>query len=631
MSFHTEPGVLPDSAPNALVSNAIQPGRAAAECWLAVNPKEPNKAVCAVRQVPSPAQFAQSTVAMYYSLDAGSTWNASQQLSLTPPAPDQPFGANANPSVVWDNAGNAYLLTLAVTQNLSSLVGIAFYKSTDGGVTWAGPALVHRSRNGVLDDKSDILVDNSGGIFNGRIYAVCMEVGASVQNQIAFARSDDQGTTWFGTNPGKGSAPGSVVGATHPWPSVSLSPEGVIYIAYGFGTGFRVLKSTDGGDTFETCTDVGGLNIYPVVGATVYVGSAPESGDHFDKGTFRVNSFISVYAGSNGLVLCSWIDSSFAARIYYMRSLDFGVTWEGPASGAPLSFNSNQNTYHFSPQFSVTPKGVIVCNYYSYTPTAKNTGLIDVHGQVSFDQGKSFSGPYRINDTSWDTLIPMITLGTADDNTTVTFIGDYFGLAAGAIGGIWGEGFISAWTDGRTGGEEIFSARSFFGPLIVYDPEYFIPRYFYDPGDPVPSWARFIISTILAAFAFVLLGIDSIMLNEGIIPGLLPLSIGLSFGSAILFSLSLPLFNRASDLRASLGNDRRSISPNLDTHTAAVWRKLTGAGIVINIFGLILTILPVDTILRERSLYIALYSTIICAVLAGVFYLIVRQQRSSGR
>jgi hypothetical protein len=622
MPFELLPGVTLYSTPNKLVSTAAPAPGAAAECWVAINPRHPERVVCAVREVPSLSGFAYSVITMYYSGDSGSSWKAAPPLSLTPPAPDAPFGGNGNASVAWDNNDNAYLLTFAVTADFKSLAGIAFYKSTDGfGAIWTGPAFIHRSGPGIPDDKPIILVD-TGGRFEGRLYAVWMSVPVIYANQILFARSDDQGATWSGTGM---TAAGTILGGATPWPSAAISPDGDVYIAYPAptptGTGFQVQRSADGGNTFVKKPAVGGVNLYFTEDGTVTIGSLPESADYLDGGNFRANSFFSVCAGSNGLVLCAWLEQittgkdTYGTRIHYQGSFDGGNSWQAAPGGTLLSRGKGQ--YHFSPQFSITPSGIIVCNYYSYQPTTANTGDINVWAQVSYDQGQTFTDAVRVNDATWNTAIPMIALGVVD-NIPINFIGDYFGLAAGRIG-TWGEGFISTWTDGRNffgikGNEEIYSAQTFIGPKFTYVPDEFWPFPPYDPGGP---WAW--TAAILTGITLVLIGGGITMLNSLTrVPGLLPVSVGLFFGSALLYILSFYVFKKSS-ARANISQ----VSP--------FSKNLVAAGIILTLAGLVLPLLPASPVSHERAVPVGLYSALITCCLVMVFYVLIRISKRAAK
>ena len=69
---------------------------------------------------------------------------------------------------------------------------------------------------------------------------------------------------------------------------------------------------------------------------------------------------------------------------------------------------------------------------------------------VSTDGGTTFTDRVTVTDQAWN---PLLDAPNADANPAVTFIGDYFGLAASALG------FFPFWTDTRTGIQEIWTAR----------------------------------------------------------------------------------------------------------------------------------------------------------------------------
>jgi len=447
-------------APNVMITSQGTNQTIAAECTIAMSPVS-NNVVCALRQVSGPDhQLAQLNAAIFYSTDSGKTWEPSAPLSLNAPNFGEPFGANANPSVAFDEDGNAYLLTLAVTSNLQHLVGIAIYKSIDGGVTWSNP---HLLRQNGFDDKPSIFIDTKNGKYPGRIYGMWLsfEADANGQNEqvVVLGRSNDAGATWNI----------KTISTTASWPTGALSPDGVFYFARSIGAqAFSVGRSDDGGETFSYFK-VTGIDLLQTSGATVMIGDVIESADTFGNALFRANSFTSICAGSDGLLLCAWLKPTYDDQnnlvkigIRFLRSRDGGEIWDQPRieknywEKYSLSHGNIEDTCLFSPQLAVTPSGKIVCNYYSYTPSSStaNWGWISVHASVSSDGGESFSDSYQISDQAWITdagQTMMVKLGSSD----YTLIGDYFGLATGPISGSAEEGFISAWTDGRSGAEQI--------------------------------------------------------------------------------------------------------------------------------------------------------------------------------
>jgi hypothetical protein len=115
--------------------------------------------------------------------------------------------------------------------------------------------------------------------------------------------------------------------------------------------------------------------------------------------------------------------------------------------------------HDFHPQVAAAPDGTIGCAFYEYGPTgagAPPPNLINVVLAVSTDGGATFTDRINVSNQAWN---PALDAPNADANPAVTFIGDYFGLAASTLG------FFPFWTDTRTGIQEIWTARlSIAGP-----------------------------------------------------------------------------------------------------------------------------------------------------------------------
>jgi hypothetical protein len=226
-------------------------------------------------------------------------------------------------------------------------------------------------------------------------------------------------------------------------------------------------------------------------------------GTHFDDATFRTLLYPAEYDGANGLLICAWSssrDPDGVPRMYYARSSDYGKSWEGIGLPEGTGFQLSEYPWPgyrlFHPRLAMTPSGTIVCAYCAYlqSPLTPKDGVINVHAQASFDGGKSFCSPLMLNSNPCVTSVNPIIIGKTQDGTQITFYGDYFGLTAGSIGGPFGEGFISVWTDTSTGSEQIVASKTFFGPILVYEPDVVIPRGVLRPADSLSTLARFILS-----------------------------------------------------------------------------------------------------------------------------------------
>jgi hypothetical protein len=107
--------------------------------------------------------------------------------------------------------------------------------------------------------------------------------------------------------------------------------------------------------------------------------------------------------------------------------------------------------HDFHPQLASTPSGTIGCCYYELGPKwSGGPPLINTIIATSSNSGASFLTVENVSNVAWD---PAVNAPWSHGDPNITFIGDYFGLAA--VPG----GFVPFWTDTRTGIQEIFSGR----------------------------------------------------------------------------------------------------------------------------------------------------------------------------
>jgi hypothetical protein len=278
-------------------------------------------------------------------------------------------------------------------------------------------------------------------------------------SRLAFARTVDHGKSWIGL---KGQKAGSDVpgvedsGAAEP----SVASDGTIYIVW-LGNNDRdvkFVKSTDGGDSF-TDPMVVAKGIIPL--SYPYTENT-HGWSHFPGATFRMGTYCTGCASAGTNVIFAWADyREGISRLYYRRSTDAGISWEGPPSGEPLFTGdevvSDTDQQDFHPQLISTPSGEIGCVFYEFGPKGRSgfppvweNSLIDVIIATSVDDGQTFSRRLTVTDYPWD---PTVGAPLSHGDPDVTFIGEYFGLDASTLG------FFPLWTDTRTGMQEIFTAR----------------------------------------------------------------------------------------------------------------------------------------------------------------------------
>lgn len=427
-------GLFPTGNKQATFSTPLQ---SRSESCIVINPKNPKNMIGASKKFIDPAIYL-FKLGVIYTFDGGDSWNESE-LPMK-----QGWDSMTDPALAFDNFGNAFLVgepmkfnreKIGTSEDLKGL-GMVVYRSKNGGVTWENPVQLTNNKD---DDKQWVVCDNSPySPFYGNIYVAW---GAS--SPLRFARSTDHGDTWKGKgNELAGSSLASISYA----PELSVSADGTLHILwhYGGSSEIKYLRSTDGGNTFEPVKTV-------VRNMKNLSNNLPKTGDwpHFDNGKFRVITLVTDCVASGKILILAWADMREGrSRIYYRRSLDNGVTWEGPLFGQALLPNvSYSDTHCFHPQIIATRTGIIGCAFYTFGEEF-GKHLIRVQLAASWDNGATFSHLINVTEQPWD---PLINAPAAHGNPEVHFIGEYFGLDAGE------EEFALLWTDTRTGVQELFS------------------------------------------------------------------------------------------------------------------------------------------------------------------------------
>ena len=443
---------------NIQVTHDSDANNARSESSLVINPNNPSQIVAASKKFNNIHTY-DFTLATQYSTDGGQSWQDSPAFAL-------PTGATVmtDPTMAWDDAGNVFMVGLVGNNPPAwSTIGIAIYKSTDGGQTWSAPKLIHQSPS---DDKQWAAGDtNPGSPHHGNVYAVWDDYDSNhgpsnpTGRMIDFARTKDHGTNWIGPGTGSSPAGGLAISDGCYFPEINVGDDGTVYVAAIAGSDIHLHVSADGGDTF-TAKPHPATGISPLGPGLAHPGSVEPLGV-FPGGNFRVITDPTACAfGST--VIVAWADfREGVSRIYFARSTDGGNTWATGASGEKLLTASiPANFQHFHPQIVADANGVIGCTFYEFGPKP-STYKIDVLMTQSFDGGATFNH-LTVTDQPWD---PTVDAPWAHGDSSVTFIGDYFGLDAGA------NGFLPLWTDTRTGIQELFTSIVLGFPLeIDFDP-----------------------------------------------------------------------------------------------------------------------------------------------------------------
>jgi hypothetical protein len=426
---------------NTQVTFSSSPDNARSESELETNPLNPLNVVGASKRFNNPRTY-DFTLAAYSSFDGGESWSEAPPLALLGnPDPHKSWAGISDPVLAFDNAGNCYLIALPFPGPGSPFetLGIAVYRSSDGGRTWSAPNFIHPN-TARIDDKQWAASDRSPRSRHyGNVY-VAWDDGSN----LAFARTTDHGASWRGV----GTQPvGAALAFDSFSPSIAVTDDGSIFIFWIAGNTIKFVKSIDGGDSFSSPAVVAsGLTTLSVLPRP---GGFPE----LPGGHFRVLTLPSACAGAGQRVIVAWADyRDGVSRIYCRRSTDGGATWAGPTSGQPLlSFPSAANQHDFHPQLASTPSGDIACTFYEFGPKwSGGPPWIDVIIAISHDGGATFVQRETVTGRPWD---PEVDAPWSHGDSRTTFIGDYFGLAGST------HGFLPFWTDTRTGIQEIFCGR----------------------------------------------------------------------------------------------------------------------------------------------------------------------------
>lgn len=426
---------------NIRVTHSPSADNARAESAIIINPNNPLQMVATSKMYEGLHDY-QFVLATAFSVDGGLTWNESDPLQM-------PAGATVmtDPALAWDDANNVFLLGLAGNNPPTfDCVGMTVYKSTNGGQTWGDPNVIHP---GTGDDKCWLAADsNPNSPHHGNIYAVWEIVSGGPPVGLGFARSLDHGDSW------ESIVGGTIQGTTlvsNAWsPEINIAADGTVYIVFRV-VKFDLLVSNNGGDSFTQVPGTAGSGLV-MLDTGPGIPTAGGGWAVLPGGNFRVTTAPSACVFGQTVVL-AWADwREDKSRIYYSVSHDGGVNWI--IDGQPLLTSPiPDDLHHVFPQVIADPSGVIICSYYEFGPK-QGKNLIDVFVAQSLDNGLTFL-PFKVTDQPWDPAINAPWAHHHDNPSQIdascTFIGDYFGLDAGAAG------IYPCWTDTRDGQQELYT------------------------------------------------------------------------------------------------------------------------------------------------------------------------------
>src|SRR5712692_6450762 len=376
-------------------------------------------------------------LAVYASSDGGLSWTDGLIPNTGPLAI---FHEASDPAVSFSENGTLYYSGVAFNiLRGNAVAGTVFVsKSIDDGSSFPLTTIVASGSSkigGIFNDKPYLGVDETTGLFAGRVYVSWTRFTSSTTSDIMIAYSGNGGRSFSSSlRPvsnsvlNQGSVP--VVG-----------PDGTLYVVWNNLSNNQIMeaKSADGGVSFSS----------PVVVSSLV--PLPQPPNFLANSFFRVNSNPTAAADdTNGNVYVAWADyRNGYADILSSRSLDGGISWS-----KPIRVNDDTTTNdHFFPWMAVS-HGLINIVFYDRRLDPGNR-LMDVFYAESGDGGVSFSPNLRVTDQP-------------SDPGTLNFIGDYIGLASN------GTLAHPVWTDlGNVsiipGNEDIFTEgrRVDWPPVVV--------------------------------------------------------------------------------------------------------------------------------------------------------------------
>ncbi|MCS6806550.1 MAG: sialidase family protein [Acidobacteriota bacterium] len=407
------------------------------ECYIAINPRDPNNLVAGANDYQS------GGIAAYTSTNGGRSWR-SQILRL-------PFSLRigSDPTIAFDSRGDVYYGFVAFNVNARNLptdTGIYVARSTNRGQSFGEPvAVVQHVRQPEADteDKPMIAADpNPMSPHVNNVYVTWTTFVGNIENiqaiDIKLARSTDGGRRF--SSPLLLRRSDSI---PQQWPQPVVGPNGELYVVWMSGISYRIARSLDGGQTFERDRRAAGFYLIGTLD--------PETGRQFLNGGFRVINYPVLAvdtstSSTRGNLYLVWSDGfNGDADILFTRSTDGGVSWQLPfmrLNDDPLRNGRDQ----FFPWMTVDPtNGDVIVMFYDRRNDRGNL-LMDVYVTRSTDGGVTFSPNVKV---TTEQINPLV----GSEPFRGMFIGDYNGLAA------WARVAFPVWTDTRRGQQDIYGAQ----------------------------------------------------------------------------------------------------------------------------------------------------------------------------
>ena len=431
-AFLSFAGTVPLAAeiPSTTVASSAQistdePSVRHVESVLAVNPRALRNLVAA-----SMVLGARSGVAVYASLDGGRSWRRGTQTG------GGSVFDGIDPAVSFDQEGTAYLLVAGDE--------LAVWRSTDGGLTWSGRAVVP----GSAWDRPWIACGPNGQVYVAGKLPVTV-FGHPARDIAALSVSRDRGATFsfprlFLPDPEKALL--NIVS------DLLVTPDGrVILTLQTFGpenlrapllTGsYPTIVSADGGRTFTQPRSGPVFHVY---------GHAREGKSLFGVGGARMA--IDTSSGPRrGHLYLTWLDAIDGFyHVMAAASADGGESWSPPVRVSDNPTATDQST----PAIAVDDQGIVGISWYDRRADPTDS-CYQLFFAASADGAATFSANRAIDSQ------PTCPLGPPSQNVAVDAVASEYRFKNGGdtqgIVGLPGGGFQLAWIRDTAGEMQLWS------------------------------------------------------------------------------------------------------------------------------------------------------------------------------
>jgi hypothetical protein len=334
-----------------------------------------------------------------------------------------PTASSGDSSVVYDKNGNLFWSYLNPTTGGITVTE----RNPSTGVLIAGPYTVDAPVNGSTDVQQDLVADNpAGSNRSNNLYEVWSQLSSSGSSQILVSLSTNQGKTWLKPVTVASSKTSYIYGA-----SITVGPNGLIYVAYHSQPGFSLAKDNGivpDGLSGQTLLDIYSFNSTTSAlvqqGSTLTVFAAGESDITFNDQSGTRTIAGAKFSTQGSVIPNVLVDPSQPGVVYVVTVEDPNAGTMNPPSSEVVIATLTQNastgtwstttssvappvsssTFQLFPTAAIDPNGDVVVSWYSNQNNQTNASeddLLDVFAAYMV-QGGTFGPAFQVDTTAFD-------------------------------------------------------------------------------------------------------------------------------------------------------------------------------------------------------------------------------------